>query len=132
VEDIKGALAMPGTRRTPTGRSPLPVITPQAVALFEQGTRLMRRRQSKEVKSAVSDVTFELARVLGLKPWNDCPLTDCDGSEPPTYLHSAFEIEDWWRSRWLREALQDAVQARRKAEREAHRSPDQPAPPSAS
>jgi hypothetical protein len=126
---------MPGTRRTPIGRTPIPHVSPEAVTLFERGAKLMRRKPTEDIERALSPVSFELGRVLGLKAWNDCPLVDCDCREPPPFLDTRDEIEDWWRSRWIREQLQDALRERRKAEREARKPAGQapaPTPPPAS
>jgi hypothetical protein len=125
---------MPGTRRTPIGRPPIPHVSPEAVTLFERGAKLMRRKPTEDIERALNNVSFELGRVLGLKAWNDCPLTDCDCHSPPPFLDSRDEIEDWWRSRWIREQLEDALRARRKAEREARKAAGQapaPSPPPA-
>jgi hypothetical protein len=107
---------MPGTRRTPIGRTPGPRLTPRALDLFEHGARLMRRGPNT---SGLSDVSYELALELGLKPWNDCPLVDCQSNEPPRFLTTEAEISDWWRSKAIRRELQTALQERRKARREA-------------
>jgi hypothetical protein len=74
----------------------------------------------------LNDVSYELAVELGLKPWNDCPLLDCQPNEPPAFLDSPHEIADWHRSKGIRRELQTAIQARRKAARKP--PPDQPPP----
>jgi hypothetical protein len=113
---------MPGTRRTPIGRTPGPRLTPRALDLFEHGARLMKRGPNAP---GLNDVSYELALELGLKPWNDCPLVDCQANDPPSFLNTAAEIADWHRSKAIRRELQAAIQARKKAARE----PPPEAPP---
>jgi hypothetical protein len=92
-------------------------ISPEAVALFERGIKLTQRTRSEEVDRELSDISFELARALGLKPWNDCPLVDCEHKDPPSFLHDGPEVDDWQRSRGIRLELEAALRERRRAAR---------------
>jgi hypothetical protein len=75
--------------------------------------------------AGLSDISYELACELGLRPWADCPLLDCQPNEPPAFLNSPHEIADWHRSKGIRGELQAAIRQRKKAARE----PPPEAPP---
>jgi hypothetical protein len=111
---------MPGTRRTPIGRTPGPRITPRAVSLFAEAMALKRRRGwSREVLA----LSCELDAELGMKPWNpDVLCADRDKPEREWPLGDG----DYYRSRAIRLELEDAVAARRKAAKppDDHVAPD--------
>jgi hypothetical protein len=108
---------MPGTRRTPISRTPNPHITPEAIALYEKGKRFIAR--GKYDAPELSQISYELGRVLGVRPWQCCPLVDCVGySEPADWMDTEREREDWFRSAEIRDQLETALRARRKAVRE--------------
>jgi hypothetical protein len=123
---------MPGTRRTPIGRTSIPVISPEAVTLFERGKRLIAR--GDEDAPALRDISLQLAMELKLRPWMTCPLDTLRYSEPAEGMDTEREREDWYRSAGIRDQLEAALKARRRAEREARKkaAPDQPTPPPAS
>src|SRR5262249_16125942 len=91
-------------------------ITSQAVALFERGIKLTQRTRSEATDRELSDVSFEAGRGRGLKPWNDCPLVDCEHKDPPSFL-GEHGVEDWQRSRGIRLELEAALRERRQEAR---------------
>src|SRR5262249_28098630 len=104
------------TKRTPLKRPLHPIINDRAVDLYARGVTLMGRKPSAEIESELSDVCLELSAVLGQKPWEADVLTDCDCKQPPAFLRGA-QVDDWYKSRALREQLQLALHHRKKAER---------------
>jgi len=124
---------MPVKRRPGGPKAHGPQVTPEAIALYERGRQLQRRKWSKETERELTDVSFQLASALKLAPFNECPL-DVDTEEPPAWVRSDFEVADWHRSREIRYQLESALRARRDAAREARRAvppspPPEQAPP---
>ena len=103
------------SKRTPLHRPPLVRITPEAVALFRRGLRLIRR--GDEDRREYLDVCYELDRVLGLRPWQE-PVLDTVGFDaPPDWMDSGPVIADWHRSANIRRQLEAALAAARKVKR---------------
>jgi hypothetical protein len=52
------------------------------------------------------DLSSDLSRLLGLRPWQVSPL-DCDSETPPDYMRaSSLQSKDWREARTLRRELQ--------------------------
>jgi len=120
------------SKRTPLRRPPLVRITPEAVALFRRGLRLIRR--GDEDRREYLDVCYKLDRVLGLRPWQE-PVLDTVGFDaPPDWMDSGPVIADWHRSANIRRQLEAALTAARKVKRArgdaAASSPPDQRPPS--
>jgi hypothetical protein len=90
-------------------------ITNAAVALFERGLR--RKARGEPLPQELLSLSCQLAVELHLRPWNDCPLLDCDGDKPPPWVTGDLEVSDWWRSKEIRRQLEAAVAAERAARR---------------
>ena len=95
---------MSGTKRTPIGRPPRPIISERAVKLFKQGIALLHNggdRDSAEMRC----ISIALYRELGLKPWHD-DVFDIDIDTPvPERLKTHFEIDQFCYVRDLRRQL---------------------------
>jgi hypothetical protein len=115
---------MPMKRRVSKTREPQ--VTSEAIALYERGRLLQRRKRSEEVQRELTTIAFQLAHALKLQPWDECPL-DVDTEAPPAFMRSELEVADWHRSREIRYQLEQAIRARRDAAREAKRAAGQAA-----
>ena len=92
---------MSGTKRTPIGRPPRPIISERAVRLFKQGIALLHNGGGAEMRW----ISIALHRELGLKPWHD-DVFDLDIDTPvPERLKSHFEIDQFCYVRGLRRQL---------------------------
>jgi len=120
------------SKRTPLRRPPLVRITPEAVALFRRGLRLIRR--GDEDRREYLDVCYKLDRVLGLRPWQEPVLNTVGFDIPPDWMDSEPVIADWHRSANIRRQLEAALAAARKVKRArrdaAASSPPDQRPPS--
>jgi hypothetical protein len=105
---------MPGPRRKPLAHPVrTPVITPEAIALFERGLRL---RAKKDWSSEIAANAFALEVELGMKPWEE-DVFDCNDDTPSDWMTGEFEIDDYRRSRAIRLELETALKAKREAQR---------------
>ena len=106
------------SKRSPIGRPPHGVITPEAVDLFRRGLELRDtyddclrhhcgRRERCEQCSDYIDIKNELDRLLGLPPWEE-ELFDATDDEPPAWM-DARRSESYGRSRALYRALEAAA-----------------------
>src|SRR5262245_61938167 len=108
---------MPGTKRTPIGRTPIPPITEAGIRLFEKMRRLRCTCLSLEDDTCPGCVRFrqldgDLARELQLRPWEH------PGVEDPTSSYAAdaepcHEAQARWQM--LAQASRDRRLAQRKA-----------------
>jgi len=77
---------MSGTKRTPIGRPPRPIITERAVKLFKQGIALLHNGGDRD-GAEMRWISIALHRELGLKPWHDDVFDlDIDTPVPKTQL----------------------------------------------
>jgi len=97
-------IRMPRKRRIDKSRDTR--ITGRSIDLFE---RLMRLRRQQRWSPEIRDLSCELDAEIGIKPWNSNPALDCDDDEPPTWMNDPEKVEDWWRSREIREELEAAL-----------------------
>ena len=61
---------MSGTKRTPIGRPPRPIISGRAVNLFKLGLKMQRNGGAQNSREFI-EVAIALHSELGLKPWHD-------------------------------------------------------------
>jgi hypothetical protein len=109
---------MPYKRRDGGPKAREPQITPAAVALYERAQKLLRKPQSDARDQILSDLGFDIAAELKLKPWVPNIFNVVGYSKPEPYE----DADDWWKVAELAEQLEAAVKAKRKAEREARRA----------
>jgi len=77
---------MSGTKRTPIGRPPRPIISERAVKLFKQGITLLHNGGDRD-GAEMRWISIALHRELGLKPWHDDVFDlDIDTPVPKTQL----------------------------------------------
>ena len=75
-----------GTKRTPIGRPPRPIISERAVTLFKQGIALLHNGGDRD-GAEMRWISIALHRELGLKPWHDDVFDlDIDTPVPKTQL----------------------------------------------
>jgi hypothetical protein len=111
---------MPYKRRVSKDRGE-PQITPIAIDLYQRARQLQqRRKQSPETERELSDLSFRLSAELKLARYEEDPL-DCDREQPPRWLKTEYEVEDYFRSRQIRQQLEQALKARRDSVREVER-----------
>jgi hypothetical protein len=119
---------MPGTKRIPVSRTPIPQITPKAIQLFEAWKRASGKREC--------DLEWALLEELHGRPWQwpfiINPRHDTNPYPPGCNAHRSWQPNLEAQQRWRQ--LEAALQERRKAEREARKAasavpkqgPDQP------
>jgi hypothetical protein len=118
---------MPGPIRRPLAHPAANVIiNDAAVVLFERGLRLIARGDDG---ARLNELSYELAAALKLRPWHTCPFDTVGYSEPPDWMKSLAEHDDWYRSAGIRNQLQLALKARRKARRQSKAVEGAPPPP---
>ena len=92
---------MSGTKRTPIGRPPRPIISERAVRLFKQGIALLHNGGGAEMRW----ISIALHRELGLKPWHD-DVFDLDIETPvPERLQTQLDVDQFCYVRDLRRQL---------------------------
>ena len=93
-----------GTKRTPIGRPPRPIISERVVKLFKQGIALLHNGGDRDA-AEMRWISIALHRELGLKPWHD-DVFDLDIDTPvPERLHTQFDIDQFCHVRDLRRQL---------------------------
>ena len=114
---------MPGTKRLPITRTPIPQITPKAIALFERWKRAGGDREA--------DLGWALLEELHGRPWQwpfiVDPRFDINPYPIGCNAHRGWQPNLEARERWRQ--LEAALRERRQAEREARRTPVKPSPP---
>ena len=95
---------MSGTKRTPIGRPPRPIISERAVKLFKQGIALLHNGGDRD-GAEMRWISIALHRELRLKPWHD-DVFDLDIDTPvPDRLQSQLDIDQFCYVRALRREL---------------------------
>ena len=93
-----------GTKRTPIGRPPRPVISERAVALFKQGIALLHNGGDRD-GAEMRWISIALHRELGLKPWHE-DVFDLDIDTPvPERLKTQLDVDQFCYVRDLRRQL---------------------------
>jgi hypothetical protein len=107
------------SKRTPTGRPPRAVITPEAVDLFVRGLELRGiyekclrrscgRRQFCDECDEYIEIKNRLDRLLARPPWEE-ELMDADDDAPPKWMNDPRRLESYRQSRDLYLALEAAA-----------------------
>jgi hypothetical protein len=107
---------MPGTKRLPITRTPIPQITPKAITLFERWKRAGGKREA--------DLEWALLEELHGRPWQWPFVADPRFNANPypvgSNAHRGWQPDLEAQERWRQ--LEAALRERRKAEREARRA----------
>jgi hypothetical protein len=109
---------VPYKRRDGGPRSREPVITITAIELFAKAKRLLRQPQSDERDQLLSDLGYDIAAELKLKPWMPNVFDVVGYAKPEPWEES----ESWWQVADLADQLEQALRERRKAKRAARRA----------
>jgi len=89
-------------------------IDHEALALFERGLQLHRRRhRSIEHGRDYTAAASRLDRALGIRLWQQ-PVLDCTNeTKPPDWMDHELEISCWHSSKQIEQQLQQALAAQR-------------------
>ncbi len=103
------------TKRTPLRRDARARITPELVALWLKlkeitGAGAHEKLEPDGRRVEYLDALHALDRLLGMKPWQVCPL-DAVTAEPPSHLQQ-HRLDSWRRAWELRRALEAASKRR--------------------
>jgi hypothetical protein len=93
-----------GTKRTPIGRPPRPIISERAVKLFKEGIALLHNGGDRD-GAEMRWISIALHRELALRPWHES-VFDIDIDTPiPERLKTQIDVDQFCYVRDLRRQL---------------------------